>query len=236
MKSETRNQKSESNSNEQKSEFGHWDFGFFFGFRISGFGFLLGVHSWIIPLLPSPNRTSPTSRRSSRGKRARGEAIADVSMTPERRLRWLLLENPNRAHDIPLGWRIRDDAGAVVGAAVCIPLRIGAGEFRTTALMFAKFFVDGEYRGMGLGIFMRFVREGTVPAVLHVDQRQVRRTIFAARRGGHRRHGSHDAWNPPARTADRRVDLPQDTPARDGKILVDARGDGAVAKVFAAAK
>ncbi|HWE04053.1 MAG TPA: hypothetical protein VG326_16730 [Tepidisphaeraceae bacterium] len=88
-----------------------------------------------------------------------GEAVGASPMTAERRLRWLLLENPSRASDIPLGWRIRDD-GTVVGAAVCMPFRIGAGDFRATALQFAKFFVDADYRGMGLGILMRFVHEG----------------------------------------------------------------------------
>jgi GNAT superfamily N-acetyltransferase len=89
-----------------------------------------------------------------------GEAIVSNLMAPERRLRWLLLENPCRSNDIPLGWKIRNETGVVVGAAICIPFHVGAGEFSAVALMFAKFFVDPDYRGMGLGIFMRFVREG----------------------------------------------------------------------------
>lgn len=89
-----------------------------------------------------------------------GEAKISGALSPAQRLRWLLLENPRRAAVVPLGWRIRDNAGAIVGAAVCVPMLIGCGEFRSVALMFAKFFVDPPYRGMGLGILMRFIREG----------------------------------------------------------------------------
>ncbi len=89
-----------------------------------------------------------------------GEAVSINPLPPVDRLRWLLLNNPARNAGIPFGWRIRSATGAVVGAATCTPWRIGAPNFATTALMFAKFFVDAPYRGMGLGIFMRFIREG----------------------------------------------------------------------------
>jgi len=89
-----------------------------------------------------------------------GEAVSDAALTPEQRLRWLLLDCPQRPPEIPLGWLIRRHDGAVVGAAVCVPFQIGVGEHIWPALMFAKFFVDPPYRGMGLGILMRFIRLG----------------------------------------------------------------------------
>lgn len=135
-----------------------------------------------------------------------GEAVSASPLSPAQRLRWLLIDCPERrkietaglapapapaagdqasppapgpmksqenprffgqqsAHPapaalVPLGWHIRGAAGEIAGAAVCVPFQIGAGEFRCTALMFAKFFVDPAYRGMGVGILMRFVREG----------------------------------------------------------------------------
>jgi hypothetical protein len=88
-----------------------------------------------------------------------GEPVGANPLPPAERLRWLLLENPARISGIPLGWRIRA-IGGVVGAAICVPFRIGAGDFSGTALMFAKFYVDVAFRGMGLGLLMRFVREG----------------------------------------------------------------------------
>jgi hypothetical protein len=88
------------------------------------------------------------------------EAATNNPLPPVDRLKWLLLQNPAFSKDIPLGWRIRSETGCVVGAAICSPFRIGAGEFRATALMFSKFFVDLPYRGMGLGLLLRFVRLG----------------------------------------------------------------------------
>lgn len=42
-----------------------------------------------------------------------------------------------------------------------MPLRVGAaGGFTHTALMSCKFFVDEPYRGLGLGLFMRFLKLG----------------------------------------------------------------------------
>lgn len=88
-----------------------------------------------------------------------GEPMSANARHPADRLRWLLVENPARLADVPLGWRIRSQ-GKIVGAALCIPFRVAGGGGSATALMFAKFFVDPPFRGMGLGLLMRFARLG----------------------------------------------------------------------------
>jgi hypothetical protein len=75
------------------------------------------------------------------------------------RLRWVLLENPARAADIPLGWCVRDGS-TIVGTLLCVPFRVGVGDFTCTALMASKFYVDDAHRGMGVAPMMRFLQQG----------------------------------------------------------------------------
>jgi hypothetical protein len=89
-----------------------------------------------------------------------GDIPATGPLDPQRRLHWLLLENPARGDDIPLGWCIRDGDGRVAGAMLCVPLRVAAQGFAETALMSCKFFVDDIHRGLGIGLFMRYLKLG----------------------------------------------------------------------------
>jgi GNAT superfamily N-acetyltransferase len=90
-----------------------------------------------------------------------GEPIAARALSPEDRLRWLLLENPARSSDIPFGWCVREEVGkAIVSTLLCVPFRVGVGDFSCTALVASKFYADPRYRGAGIGPLMRFVQEG----------------------------------------------------------------------------
>jgi GNAT superfamily N-acetyltransferase len=89
-----------------------------------------------------------------------GEAVAG-DLSPVDRLRWVLLENPARSSDIPFGWCARDASGTqIVGMMLCVPFRVGVGDFSCTALMASKFYADPRHRGAGVGPLMRFVQEG----------------------------------------------------------------------------
>lgn len=82
------------------------------------------------------------------------------------RLRWLLLENPSNISGVPVGWLLRDESGAVVGAMTNTHLRVGMDNWTSTALMSAKFFVSQAHRGAGLGIFLRYLKLGrTYPLI-----------------------------------------------------------------------
>lgn len=90
-----------------------------------------------------------------------GEAVAREAMPAERRLRWLLLENPVREADVPLGWTVRTaEDGRIVGALVCVPFRVGIGGVTTTAVMSCKFFVDEAFRGVGVAPFRAYLKLG----------------------------------------------------------------------------
>jgi hypothetical protein len=88
---------------------------------------------------------------------------APTSESTLRRLRWLLLDNPARLQEVPFGWCLRDThSNAVVGAMLSVPLRLAGGglESPRVGLMSCKFFVDEPYRGLGLGLFMRYLKAG----------------------------------------------------------------------------
>lgn len=118
-----------------------------------------------------------------------GEMAAPGAMPPRRRLRWLLLANPARADEIPLGWQIRSE-GHVVGAAICVPFHAASARWRGTALMFCKWFVDAPFRGMGAGLLMRFVREGARYPLLTTSTNAASGELFS--RVGARRIGGMD--------------------------------------------
>lgn len=95
------------------------------------------------------------------GYARRGEAVSADALSAEDRLRWVLLENPARSSDIPFGWCAREgESNAMVGMLLCVPFRVGIGEFSCTALMASKFYADPNHRGAGIGPLMRFVQEG----------------------------------------------------------------------------
>ena len=112
-------------------------------------------------------------------QRRPGDAPATGPLDPQQRLRWLLRENPARADDIPLGWCIRDGEGRVAGAMLCVPLRIAGEGFDGRALMSCKFFVDEAHRGLGIGLFMRFLKLGQRFPLLATSANAASGALFA---------------------------------------------------------
>ena len=88
------------------------------------------------------------------------DPTSDAAAAASARLRWLMLENPARLDDVPLGWVLRDDRGAIVGAMTCVPGRFAVNGHRFTALMSSNYYVSPSQRGVGLGIFLRYLKLG----------------------------------------------------------------------------
>ena len=112
-----------------------------------------------------------------------GEATATQGLPPERRLRWLLLENPARVDDVPLGWCIRDARQNVIGTLLCVPLRVAARDVSRTALMSCKFFVDEPYRGAGLVPFRNYLKLGRQYPLFCTSANAVSGELFAGAEG-----------------------------------------------------
>ena len=112
-----------------------------------------------------------------------GEVVSASPMSPERRLRWLLLQNPARTPEVPLGWCIRDAGRRVVGALLCVPFRVAARGVTRTALMSCKFFVDELYRGAGLVPFRSYLKLGRQYPLFCTSANAVSGELFAGAGG-----------------------------------------------------
>ncbi len=85
---------------------------------------------------------------------------AALSRALEEHLRWVLADNPSNIAGVPWGWLLRSEDRAVVGAMVCVPMRVRCQDWSAVALMSAKWFVNVAYRGAGLGLFLRYLKLG----------------------------------------------------------------------------
>jgi len=74
----------------------------------------------------------------------------------ESRLGWLLLDNPARDSQIPLGCGLRSPQGQLVGCILYVPQYFRYQQQKFLALGSSSFYVDERYRGSGGLLFLRF--------------------------------------------------------------------------------
>jgi hypothetical protein len=82
------------------------------------------------------------------------EVQEDVEST-ERRLRWLLLENPLVGEVSEHGYCIRDDSGAIRGLDISFPNAFVAEDQRLLGLCSGAYFVEPEVRSLGFFLFKK---------------------------------------------------------------------------------
>ncbi len=75
----------------------------------------------------------------------------------EARLRWLLLENPARTLEHPLGFGLHA-GGKLVGCILCCPQAFQHRNEKIVLMGSSSFYVDESYRGQGGRIFLRYCR------------------------------------------------------------------------------
>src|ERR1700676_3731539 len=68
----------------------------------------------------------------------------------ERRLRWLVGDNPARLDEAPPGWVLRTRSGRIAGSMLCVPQRFASGHDTRTFLLSSGYYVEQPYRGLGL--------------------------------------------------------------------------------------
>jgi hypothetical protein len=76
------------------------------------------------------------------------------------RLSWILLENPARESEDPLGWLLRASSGEVVGCMCCAPQKFCFGQTTFRLMMANSFYVDDQYRGGGTSILLKYLQLG----------------------------------------------------------------------------
>jgi hypothetical protein len=77
--------------------------------------------------------------------------------TVEPHLRWLLLENPARQPEDPLGFGLRV-ADQLAGCILCVPQAFRLGRERILLMGSSSFYVDELHRGYGGRIFLKYSR------------------------------------------------------------------------------
>src|SRR5690348_11617076 len=75
----------------------------------------------------------------------------------ERRLRWLLIENPLTANDSHHGFCIRDSQGAIRGTNLSFPAAFLAGDQRLRGLCSGSYFVEPQARILGYYLFKKYL-------------------------------------------------------------------------------
>ena len=75
----------------------------------------------------------------------------------ERRLHWLLVDNPAATEDTPLGYCLRDDSGAIRGLNLAFPANFMSGGERFRGLGSGSFFVDPPAQSMGFFLFKKYL-------------------------------------------------------------------------------
>jgi hypothetical protein len=83
--------------------------------------------------------------------------FCEDSASIERRLRWLLLENPVVTDGDPLGYCIRDPQHSIRGLTLCFPAAFLAGDQRLLGLCSGSFFVEPPARTLGYYLFRKYL-------------------------------------------------------------------------------
>lgn len=96
-------------------------------------------------------RTSETE--DSPAKKPVSETVGSI----ERRLRWLLIDNPVATPDSTLGYCLRDGSGVIRGLNLCFPVAFLSAEKRLLGLCSGTFFVAPPARSLGFYLFKKYL-------------------------------------------------------------------------------
>src|SRR5258708_27795252 len=86
------------------------------------------------------------------------QLFREDSLSIERRLRWLLIENPVVTDGAPHGYCIRDHSGLIRGLTLSFPAAFLVSEQRLLGLGSGSFFVEPQARTLGYYLFRKYLR------------------------------------------------------------------------------
>ena len=98
-------------------------------------------------------RRRENDAKGSQARLSVQEGVAGI----ERRLRWLLVENPVAVHGSPLGYCVRDSLGVIRGLNVCYPAAFLSGGQRLLGLGSGSFSVESPARSLGFYLFKKYL-------------------------------------------------------------------------------
>jgi hypothetical protein len=83
--------------------------------------------------------------------------VRETVLSIERRLRWLLIDNPVATTDSTLGYCLRDGPGVIRGLNLCFPVAFVSADKRLLGLCSGSFFVDPPARSLGFYLFKKYL-------------------------------------------------------------------------------
>jgi hypothetical protein len=118
-------------------------------------------HFEIEPVLSSGLADVTSFLRRWRDHQAEGwseqHSFREDSQSLERRLRWLLVENPAITDGAQHGYCIRDHAGIIRGLTLSFPAAFLAADQRVLGLCSGSFFVEPQARTLGYYLFKKYL-------------------------------------------------------------------------------
>lgn len=81
--------------------------------------------------------------------------VRETAGSIERRLRWLLSDNPAANSNSVLGFCVRDSVGAIKGVNLCFPVSFLSSDKRILGSCSGTFFVESSARSMGFYLFKK---------------------------------------------------------------------------------
>jgi hypothetical protein len=85
------------------------------------------------------------------------QPVCEPADSIERRLRWLLLDNPVAVKDGTLGYCLRDGLGVIRGLNLCYPSAFVSADQGLMGLCAGSFFVEQAARSMGFYLFKKYL-------------------------------------------------------------------------------
>src|SRR5437660_1211754 len=83
--------------------------------------------------------------------------VRDDALNIERRLRWLLVQNPAKTDGSQHGYCIRDTVGVIRGLTLSFPATFLAADRRLPGLCSGSFFVEPQVRTLGYYLFKKYL-------------------------------------------------------------------------------
>jgi hypothetical protein len=85
------------------------------------------------------------------------QQVRETPLSIERRLKWLLLENPVTMEGSQLGYCVRDPLGVIRGLILTFPAAFLCGDQRLLGLCSGSFFVEPAARSLGFYLFRKYL-------------------------------------------------------------------------------
>jgi hypothetical protein len=145
------------------------------------------------------------------------------------RLRWLLLDNPARELEAPLGWGLRASTGEFVGCILCVPQKFRLREDPFVVMGSSSFYVDEIHRGKGGLIFLKYSQLNSRWPLFGNSANSEAARLWKARGAGPIGYSDHELlgvinWGPIVEEMTARKTGGQVVPSTVGKLIAPLVG------------